>query len=128
MSVMALFSFAEDGTPCKHMAAVLFAWEESGTSIPGNVKKQQTSIQDLVVRADEETVRAFLVNMLEKDKRLAERFRMTVEPAKKNDIRRQKKTVDRIIRSHTVGNRYESTITTILRGTFSLYSTTSSSP
>ncbi len=103
--------YAEDGTPCKHMAAVLFAWEESGTSKTGkNAKKAQTSIQDLVARADEAAVRAFLVYVLEKDRRLAERFRLSVEPAKKNDLRQQKKTVDRIIRSHTVGNRYESWI------------------
>ena len=102
--------YAEDGTPCKHMAAVLYAWENSGTPKTGDAKKQQTSIPELVARADEETVRAFLVKVLEKDKRLAERFRLTVEPARKNDIRQQKKTVDRIIRSHTVGNRYESYI------------------
>ena len=76
--------YAEDGTPCKHMAAVLYAWETSGTSKTGNAKKAQTSVQDLVARAYEATVRAFLLKVLEKDNRLAERFRLTVEPAKKS--------------------------------------------
>ena len=102
--------YAEDGAPCKHMAAVLYAWEDSRPAKTGSTRNKQTPVQDLVAHADEGTVRSFLLKVLEKDKRLTERFRLIAEPARGDDIRQQKKDIDRMIRSHTVATQYESYI------------------
>ncbi len=102
--------YAADGNLCKHMAAVLFAWE-NGEAV--QIKQRPVTIRDLVNDADEKTVREYLLQALEKDKRLAERFRIAVGSVMKEDIGRQKKTIDRLFRVHTIRERYGSYIDNI---------------
>lgn len=52
--------YANDGKKCKHMAAVLFEYEEFDDN-----NDSSKSIEDMVNNADESVVRAFLTDILE---------------------------------------------------------------
>lgn len=68
--------YAQGGDHCKHMAAVLLAWEDSPDfTIPADAKLQwYDEVKEMVTKADESIVRDFLVDILFNDSRLAEKF------------------------------------------------------
>lgn len=105
--------YASDGNYCKHMAAVLFCVEneaendiskdETATAIESKIDpSREESVVEQVKKADETIVRNFLVNILENDEKLWNRFRNTlfckVSPA---DMERYKNQINGIFRKHT---------------------------
>ncbi|MDO4371330.1 MAG: SWIM zinc finger family protein, partial [Clostridia bacterium] len=68
--------YAEDGENCKHMAAVLYAWQGKKTGSRG----ADAQIREAVERADEALVRRFLADALLRDDRLWRRFMIEVQP------------------------------------------------
>src|SRR5690625_3604755 len=55
--------FAFDGNHCKHMAAVLFRAEDTEPINKEKSKKIETSLSNLMKKADETVVRDFLTNI-----------------------------------------------------------------
>lgn len=68
--------YAEGGENCKHMAAVLYAWQGKKTGSRG----ADAQIREAVERADEALVRRFLVDALLRDDRLCRRFMIEAQP------------------------------------------------
>ena len=66
--------YAESGNNCKHMAAVLYELGEKNEKKASGVKK--STVKDLVINADEKTVRGFLIEVLENNPMLADRFKI----------------------------------------------------
>ncbi len=68
--------YANDGNNCKHMAAVLFAWQEglSQKSPDFEDREEHESVRDLVGRTDDKSLKEFLVRQLEQDQELLYRF------------------------------------------------------
>ncbi|WP_027398956.1 SWIM zinc finger family protein [Anaerovorax odorimutans] len=105
--------YAEEGNYCKHMAAVLFYMEENHDSF--NVKKtwagsnklsevvplKGESVRGLVEKTDEKVIRDFLINILENDGKMFNRFRSVlcckVSPM---DMKRYKNQIDGIFRNY----------------------------
>lgn len=118
--------YAEDGNNCKHMAAVLYAWEERGEKADtpkADVKeeeilfmkartkeacsKKQDAIQKFVEKADISTVISYLTSVFMKDEKLLLRFYNTVSrQMPKKDFGDYKKQVDRILDSYIGKERY----------------------
>ena len=68
--------YAEGGENCKHMAAVLYAWQDEKKGSRG----ANAQIREAVERADEALVRRFLADALLRDDKLRRRFIMEVQP------------------------------------------------
>lgn len=68
--------YAEGGENCKHMAAVLYAWQ--GEKKESHDADEQ--IVDVVAHADEALVRRFLMDALQRDNRLWRRFMIEARP------------------------------------------------
>lgn len=64
--------YAEDGYNCKHMAAVLYAWENQSKKSDSGHKnsEKEISVKDAVQMLSEETVRMLLMEYAEKDRKL----------------------------------------------------------
>lgn len=62
--------YAEGGENCKHMAAVLYAWQDEKTES----RNADAEIREAVERADEALVRRFLADTLLQDDKLRRRF------------------------------------------------------
>ena len=108
--------YASDGTPCKHMAAVLYEYddaldEETGTEsfdqrsdTKGNDGKRASSeltIDEMLANADADLVRRFLLEALKHDEKLALRFRSLCSPViSAADMGKYKKRVNQLIRSY----------------------------
>ena len=88
--------YAEDGNYCKHMAAVLYELEDTGTGKKLSVKE---SIADIVNAADEATVRSFLSDVLENDEKLKQRFLLLTNKPKAS-LEHYKKLIDSTIDEH----------------------------
>ena len=104
--------YASDGTPCKHMAAVLYehenADEQNGTDSSGQSNdagntaasgaSDEPAIDDMVASADEGLVRSFLLEALKHDEKLALRFRSLCSPAiSAADMEKYRKQVNQLI-------------------------------
>ncbi|MDO4336849.1 MAG: SWIM zinc finger family protein [Eubacteriales bacterium] len=115
--------YAADGTPCKHMAAVLYEWyedewdseeedevcnisennKESGNT--GTISKKESkpgdSVEEIVADVDEAVVRRFLTEILQSDEKLFLRFKMLIKPTVcEEDMKKHKKRVDDIARRY----------------------------
>lgn len=106
--------YAEDGSHCKHMAAVLFAWKEGKTQeVPETNKedadlflkahtgkayeKKTAAIRKLVEEADLSIVKEYLVSALAENEKLLIRFHnMVREPSAEESIERYIHQVDAI--------------------------------
>lgn len=84
--------YAEDGENCKHMAAVLYAWEQGGS--PKNVSSKE--VQDAYVQlkacvdgADEALVRRALTDLLWQDDKARLRFMAEVQPERSPELARE---------------------------------------
>lgn len=91
--------YAEDGTPCKHMAAVLMAWEESGGRICERKEKPEMSLEEAVRQLSTETMQKLLLQQAENDRSLQDMIRLyatgTVDQKQKNAWRRDLKSLIR---------------------------------
>lgn len=108
--------YAEDGSHCKHMAAVLYEWSAQKTldGRPENDhgaeqdlfatahtaeahRKKAAAIQKLVESADVSVVQKYLASILEEDEKLLVRFHSMVKGRlEKEDIKRYTRQVDAI--------------------------------
>lgn len=66
--------YAADDNFCKHMAAVMFAYE--GVDTGSKKPTQKTTVEELVNQADDDYIRAFLIDLLAADPSLLHRFRL----------------------------------------------------
>ena len=96
--------YAEDGDHCKHMAAVLYAYEAFG-NVPEKKAKKEILPEELIKNADDKTIRSFLLKALKNDERLLMSFRTAImKPSDSVDVQGYKKRIDRAIKRH--GGRY----------------------
>lgn len=110
--------YAEDGNYCKHMAAVLFAYEEevgfcAGDVLPGEnsedieLPDSAAEIAAVVENAEETFVRKFLISVLENDEPLYMRFKRLVSAEiSKEDVKCYKKQMDEIVHKYTGRDRF----------------------
>jgi len=103
---------ADDGNNCKHMVAVLTAFE-NGDCKPDKkpVRKNdippEKSIDSLVSDADENIIKSFLTQVLRDDERLLARFkRFAGVEISKIDMKIYKKQIDLIVKEHYGRNGY----------------------
>ena len=98
--------YAEDGRNCKHMAAVLYKWEEE--SVPGGTSKEkEDDIQRIVENADTAVVRSFLASILKENEKLLVRFNSIVGTHSiEEDIRDYMKQIDRIVHRYYGRNHF----------------------
>ena len=106
--------YAEDGKYCKHMAAVLYAWDESRedaepvNGISSETKKSKKeespkgkSVSEFVEGADVAVVKKFLVSLLEENDKLFIRFKAAVtKKLTEADMKQLKKHVDAVAKRH----------------------------
>lgn len=101
--------YAEDGNHCKHMAAVLYAWEKSNeavgtakeTTVNNAQPQQEKSVAEIVENADVSVVKKFLVSLLEENDDLLLRFKAAVtKKLTKADMKRLKAHVNQVARRH----------------------------
>lgn len=91
--------YAEDGNNCKHMAAVLFKWDDEFKNSAKN--NQDENIEEIVNNADEQTVRKFLYDIISNDEIMRLRFLNTVNKnTNKTTLLEYKKLVDSTIDEH----------------------------
>lgn len=95
--------YAEDGNYCKHMAAVLYELEE-GEDVPEKAPVSN-NIDEIVNSADEKYVRSFLINILNENELLRQRF-VTLMSNQQRSVKEYKKLVDTIIRTYTNQSGY----------------------
>lgn len=94
--------YANDGKKCKHMAAVLFEYEELDDN-----NESSKSIEDMVNNADESVVRAFLTDILEDSERLYIKFKNIVSTEiNQKDIKNLKEEINFIIDSYSDENDF----------------------
>ena len=102
--------YAEAGSHCKHVAAVLFEWESrqnNPDSLDGRraggmeANGRQDEVINIVNQAEETVVRNFLAEILQKDEKMYARFKMLAHPEiSKADMKRYKTQVDASVRRY----------------------------
>lgn len=91
--------YAEDGNYRKHMAAVLFKWDDEFKNSDKN--KKDENIEEIVNNADEQTVRKFLYDIISNDEIMRLRFLNTVNKnTNKTTLNEYKNLVDSTIDEH----------------------------
>lgn len=116
--------YAESGENCKHMAAVLYQWEEddqdqdeeddwdqededvdSASDKKGTGKREQKEedkVKELVEQADEKAVRNFLTKILKNDEKMLSRFKLLISAGiSREDMDRYKNLVDKTVRRYS---------------------------
>ena len=73
--------YASDGSHCKHMAAVLFEWER-------RVSHPEIGYSEIIDDASADDIRAFLLQLLNDNPELAERFNQFISKEKSMDAMR----------------------------------------
>jgi len=100
--------YAEERHSCKHMAAVLYAFEKDEEAImkmEGYLK--ENSPEQLVMRAPEDLVKKFLIEVLNQDERLTKRFRVLAEPdSARKGIEKIKRKIHDHIHIYVSSNNY----------------------
>ena len=92
--------YAADDNNCKHMAAVLYAYEEKDSYEPAS------DIEKTVNAADEAFVRRFLISALQKDEKLCSRFTLALSAPDDFDINYYKNWVNEIVDYHSDDGGY----------------------
>lgn len=101
--------YAEGGLNCKHMAAVLYMFEEEDcvdinediTELNRDKNKPFINAYELVKGAEEDLVRKFLVDILKSNGALLNRFKIAVsQDISEDDIRVYKRQIDQIFRKY----------------------------
>ncbi|MBO0454154.1 SWIM zinc finger family protein [Candidatus Enterococcus murrayae] len=91
--------YAADLNTCKHMAAVFFAWENGAAKEVSVFSKSE--LEKAIAAADEVTLRAFLLESLQQDQSLAQRFMGRIQ---KSGI--TSKTADPFFQVNQIVDRY----------------------
>ena len=89
--------YASDGTPCKHLAAVLYGLEDDSRERMSVSGERQTSIREAIQKLDLEQARALLLRLAERDEAVADQIRRAAEPPSKQQIRNWEKRIDRLL-------------------------------
>lgn len=93
--------YAEDGNYCKHMAAVLYEYEEKQSRTPeAHVAQENKSVSEIVASADEAYVREFLTDVLTDNDLLLQRFLLREPESESRSLSEYEKLVDSIIADH----------------------------
>lgn len=94
--------FADANNNCKHMAAVLYEYENRKADERWDEETGMSEqVEKMVLDADEGVVREFLIELLWKDKSLAHRFARLISPQiTDKDIQQLKYKIDKIIQQH----------------------------
>lgn len=91
--------YAEGGSNCKHMAAVLYESEEQSENSPCNSFNE---IESLLEKASPETVKKFLAEALFNDSKLLLKFKAQCDYSNDNfDLRGYKREIDRAINCYS---------------------------
>lgn len=115
--------YAEDGSNCKHMAAVLYEWssdmqdeivaETENTELfvssyaQEGYKKKREAVEKLLTVADRDVLASFLTDILMDNEKLLVRFHNIVNgEAMKEDVKRYKKQVDAVVNRHLGRDRF----------------------
>jgi len=103
--------YAEDGSNCKHMAAVLFQWNDEKDDNDDDIltdndssddSETDNSVTSLVTAADSEVIKSFLIQVLENDEKLLLRFKSMVVPGvSAEDMQKYKAQINRAVKSYT---------------------------
>lgn len=94
--------YADEGYYCKHMAAVMYAYEAAPETKHLSNNRHKPNAEELVSNADEKTIREFLINALKKDKKLLDSFALTVSSSSDDiDISSYKQRINILINRHT---------------------------
>ena len=92
--------YAYDWGNCKHMAAVLYEWENDGKK-ETQTASSEYDIETIVSQADETTVKTFLKELFKNDYSLFMKFVKSTMPINKNSGERDyRKEIDLIVESH----------------------------
>ncbi|MCD7808337.1 MAG: SWIM zinc finger family protein [Erysipelotrichaceae bacterium] len=87
------------GDNCKHMAAVLYQWDNYCYKIKN--AQETTSNENLINQATDLQIKEFLLNVLNKDSSLALKFKTFIQnKIIDSDVQEYKNHIDRIIQSH----------------------------
>lgn len=89
--------YASDGTPCKHLAAVLYGLEDDSREDAPTSGERQTPIREAIQKLDLEQARALLLRLAERDEEAADQIRLAAEPPSKQQIRNWEKRIDRLL-------------------------------
>ncbi len=98
--------YAENENYCKHMAAVLFTYDDEKENQSSNLNKSSQSeeknkIEELVNYADEHIIHEFLIEILKNNNRLALQFKNAISSdISKEDINQYKRYITDIIHSY----------------------------
>lgn len=96
--------YAASGEYCKHMAAVLYEWEDYLKEEKRPAKSE--TVEEVVAQAPEEIVRKFLTGILKEDKKRFARFKTLLSSELSlEDMKRYKDQVDATIRKY-LGREY----------------------
>ena len=99
--------YAEDGNYCKHMAAVLFEYEEKQEqSFNARSAHVDQTVEEIVDAADELYIRDFLITILNENALLRQRFTIMLPNKQTRSVDKYKQLVDATIRSHTNHSGY----------------------
>lgn len=96
--------YASDGNNCKHMAAVLYKWQDEHKQIISSVTEKPALkneyLEKLINKASDKQIRHFLYNLLSNDEKLFLKFKTLVEPnISSSDLKRYKREINKTIRS-----------------------------
>lgn len=98
--------YAEDNRNCKHMAAVLYKWEEK-SALEEVSEEKEDDIQRTVENADIAVVRSFLTSVLKENEKLLVRFNSIVGiHSMEEDVRDYMKQVDGIVHRYCGRNHF----------------------
>ena len=93
--------YAADGHNCKHMAAVLYTYQEHieyESSINNHISNNSSTLDEIIKKASDKQVRDFLFNVLKDDDKLLSRFKILVDKSQ-IDIKQYKKQINKTIKS-----------------------------
>lgn len=89
--------YGADGTPCKHLAAVLYELERMDEESPDEPSPDQGDLKTLVERLDLPTARMLLLRLTERDEKAAYLLRLAAEPPTDGQLEQWKHRIDRLI-------------------------------
>lgn len=88
---------AADNHFCKHMAAVMFAYDMEKIESLNSKQTHSVSVKEVVNQAEESVIRQFLIDVLANDKQLLNQFiasqKTTITPIDLNDYKRELKDI-----------------------------------
>lgn len=88
--------YGEDGTPCKHLAAVFYELDQMRDDACALV--EQRPLRELIEDLDLETARALLLQLAERDEEAEDWIRLAVEPPSPQRLLQWKRKIDQMLR------------------------------